>query len=122
MCATISGKVPCYAISRCKDGEGEFLTILGERIRKNNAVCDRGRASESPTSGELWMGGERIDRLRPLRDSKYRISALRCFLHLSGWNRTWAMACRLRETASVGNRYTRGTALAQVKMTAHAKG
>src|SRR5215831_9097819 len=47
--------------------EGEFLTILGESGSGKTTLLRIIAGFESATSGELWMGGERLDRLPPYK-------------------------------------------------------
>src|SRR5437588_6806572 len=47
--------------------EGEFLTILGESGSGKTTLLRIIAGFESATSGELWMSGERLDRLPPYR-------------------------------------------------------
>src|SRR6266568_8946850 len=47
--------------------EGEFLTILGESGSGKTTLLRIIAGFESATAGELWMSGERLDRLPPYR-------------------------------------------------------
>ncbi len=47
--------------------EGEFLTILGESGSGKTTLLRIIAGFESATSGEIWMGGERLDSLPPYR-------------------------------------------------------
>jgi ABC-type Fe3+/spermidine/putrescine transport system ATPase subunit len=47
--------------------EGEFLTILGESGSGKTTLLRTIAGFESATSGEIWMGGERLDFLPPYR-------------------------------------------------------
>src|SRR5437016_7227426 len=47
--------------------EGEFLTILGESGSGKTTLLRIIAGFETATSGELWMSGERLDRLPPYR-------------------------------------------------------
>jgi spermidine/putrescine transport system ATP-binding protein len=47
--------------------EGEFLTILGESGSGKTTLLRIIAGFESADSGELWMGGERLDTLPPYR-------------------------------------------------------
>src|SRR6516165_4440974 len=47
--------------------EGEFLTILGESGSGKTTLLRIIAGFESATSGELWMGGERLDQQPPYR-------------------------------------------------------
>src|SRR5258707_13924041 len=46
-------------------GEGEFLTILGESGSGKTTLLRIIAGFESASSGEVWMGGERLDTLPP---------------------------------------------------------
>src|SRR6516162_2485631 len=45
--------------------EGEFLTILGESGSGKTTLLRIVAGFESASAGEIWMGGERLDRLPP---------------------------------------------------------
>src|SRR5215469_15177139 len=47
--------------------EGEFLTILGESGSGKTTLLRIVAGFENATSGELWMGGERLDAQPPYR-------------------------------------------------------
>ncbi len=47
--------------------EGEFLTILGESGSGKTTLLRIVAGFETATSGELWMGSERLDRQPPYR-------------------------------------------------------
>src|SRR6266702_8802759 len=47
--------------------EGEFLTILGESGSGKTTLLRIVAGFEKATSGELWMGAERMDVLPPYR-------------------------------------------------------
>src|ERR1700756_5122576 len=47
--------------------EGEFLTILGESGSGKTTLLRIIAGFENASSGELWMGGERLDPLPPYR-------------------------------------------------------
>src|SRR5437667_1246907 len=47
--------------------EGEFLTVLGESGSGKTTLLRIIAGFETATSGELWMSGERLDRLPPYR-------------------------------------------------------
>src|SRR5215471_15614576 len=47
--------------------EGEFLTILGESGSGKTTLLRIIAGFESATSGELWMGGQRLDSLPPYK-------------------------------------------------------
>ncbi len=46
---------------------GEFLTLLGESGSGKTTLLRLIAGFEQPTSGEIWMGGERLDTLPPYR-------------------------------------------------------
>jgi len=48
-------------------GQGEFLTILGESGSGKTTLLRIIAGFESTSSGEVWMGGERLDLLPPYR-------------------------------------------------------
>src|ERR1700741_77855 len=50
-----------------KVAEGEFLTILGESGSGKTTLLRILAGFENPTSGELWMKGERLDKLPPFK-------------------------------------------------------
>src|ERR1700739_3455660 len=100
--------------------EGEFLTILGESGSGKTTVLRIIAGFESATSGELWMGAERLDRLPPYKrpvNTVFQHYAL--FPHLT-----------VKENVAYGLRVARPTetdisarveqALARVKMTDYA--
>jgi spermidine/putrescine transport system ATP-binding protein len=101
--------------------EGEFLTILGESGSGKTTLLRIVAGFESPTSGELWMGGERIDRLPPFKrrvNTVFQHYAL--FPHLSvEQNVGYGLQVAKRPASEIATRVEQ--ALAQVKMTAHAK-
>src|SRR5215475_6120718 len=47
--------------------EGEFLTILGESGSGKTTLLRILAGFEQPTSGEVWMAGERLDAHPPYR-------------------------------------------------------
>jgi spermidine/putrescine transport system ATP-binding protein len=48
-------------------GSGEFLTLLGESGSGKTTLLRLIAGFEQPSSGEIWMGGERLDTLPPYR-------------------------------------------------------
>ena len=101
--------------------EGEFLTILGESGSGKTTLLRIIAGFETADSGELWMGGERLDRLPPYRrrvNTVFQHYAL--FPHLTveenvGYGLSVAKLPRAEITARVEE------ALAMVKMQAYAK-
>jgi len=100
--------------------EGEFLTILGESGSGKTTLLRIIAGFEIASSGELWMNGERLDHLPPYRrrvNTVFQHYAL--FPHLSV-EQNVAYGLRVEKSeADISSRVER--ALAQVKMSAHAK-
>src|ERR1700690_1171411 len=48
-------------------GSGEFLTLLGESGSGKTTLLRLIAGFEQPTSGEIWMAGERLDTLPPYK-------------------------------------------------------
>ena len=101
--------------------EGEFLTILGESGSGKTTLLRIIAGFETADSGEIWMGGERLDPLPPYRrrvNTVFQSYAL--FPHLT-----------VEENVGYGLRVARvpkpeiatrvEEALTMVKMTAHAR-
>jgi ABC-type Fe3+/spermidine/putrescine transport system ATPase subunit len=61
------GKNPVLRDISLQIAEGEFLTILGESGSGKTTLLRIIAGFESATSGEIWMGGERLDSLPPYR-------------------------------------------------------
>src|SRR6201998_2309442 len=101
--------------------EGEFLTILGESGSGKTTVLRIIAGFESATSGELWMGGERLDRLPPYKrrvNTVFQHYAL--FPHLSvEQNVAYGLRVAKHSESEISARVEQ--ALARVKMTAYAK-
>ena len=101
--------------------EGEFLTILGESGSGKTTLLRIVAGFESATSGELWMGGERLDRLPPYKrrvNTVFQHYAL--FPHLTvEQNVGYGLRVAKHPEAEVSSRVEQ--ALARVKMTAQAK-
>lgn len=101
--------------------EGEFLTILGESGSGKTTLLRTIAGFETADSGELWMGGERLDRLPPYRrrvNTVFQHYAL--FPHLTveqnvGYGLSVAKVPRAEITERVEQ------ALAMVKMAAYAR-
>jgi len=101
--------------------EGEFLTILGESGSGKTTLLRIVAGFESATSGELWMGSERLDRLPPYRrrvNTVFQHYAL--FPHLTvEENVGYGLRVARRPDAEIRQRVDE--ALDKVKMTAHAQ-
>jgi spermidine/putrescine transport system ATP-binding protein len=101
--------------------EGEFLTILGESGSGKTTLLRIVAGFESASSGELWMGGERLDHQPPYRrrvNTVFQSYAL--FPHLTvEENVGYGLRVAKRPAAEIAQRVAE--ALDKVKMTAHAK-
>jgi spermidine/putrescine transport system ATP-binding protein len=100
--------------------EGEFLTILGESGSGKTTLLRIIAGFESTDSGEIMMGGERLDRLPPYRrrvNTVFQHYAL--FPHLTvAENVGYALKVAKRPKREIAERVEQ--ALAMVKMTAYA--
>src|SRR6202140_2399664 len=101
--------------------EGEFLTILGESGSGKTTLLRIVAGFETATSGELWMGGERLDHQPPYRrrvNTVFQSYAL--FPHLTvEQNVAYGLRVAKRPASEISERVAE--ALDKVKMTAHAK-
>src|SRR5277367_82632 len=101
--------------------EGEFLTILGESGSGKTTLLRIIAGFETASSGELWMGPERLDAQPPYRrrvNTVFQSYAL--FPHLTvEENVAYGLRVARRPDAEVQQRVAE--ALEKVKMTAHAK-
>ena len=101
--------------------EGEFLTILGESGSGKTTLLRIIAGFESASSGELWMGAERLDHQPPYRrrvNTVFQSYAL--FPHLTvEQNVGYGLRVAKRPAAEIRQRVAE--ALDKVKMTAHAK-
>jgi spermidine/putrescine transport system ATP-binding protein len=101
--------------------EGEFLTILGESGSGKTTLLRVIAGFEQATSGELWMGGERLDAMPPYKrpvNTVFQHYAL--FPHLTiGDNVGYGLRIAGVSKAETATRVQE--ALAMVKMTAHAE-
>ncbi len=101
--------------------EGEFLTILGESGSGKTTLLRIIAGFERATSGELWMGTERLDAQPPYRrrvNTVFQHYAL--FPHLTvEENVGYGLRVAKRPEAEITQRVVE--ALAKVKMTEHAK-
>jgi spermidine/putrescine transport system ATP-binding protein len=101
--------------------EGEFLTILGESGSGKTTLLRIIAGFETATSGEIWMGTERLDHQPPYRrriNTVFQNYAL--FPHLTvEQNVGYGLRVAKRPVAEIAQRVAE--ALEKVKMTAHAK-
>jgi len=101
--------------------EGEFLTILGESGSGKTTLLRIVAGFETATSGDLWMGAERLDHQPPYRrrvNTVFQSYAL--FPHLTvEENVGYGLRVAKRPAAEIAQRVAE--ALDKVKMTAHAK-
>jgi ABC-type Fe3+/spermidine/putrescine transport system ATPase subunit len=101
--------------------EGEFLTILGESGSGKTTLLRIIAGFESASSGEVWMGTERLDTQPPYRrrvNTVFQHYAL--FPHLTvEQNVSYGLRVAKRPEAEISQRVAE--ALEKVKMTAHAK-
>ncbi len=101
--------------------EGEFLTILGESGSGKTTFLRILAGFEQPTSGEVWMSGERLDTQPPYRrrvNTVFQHYAL--FPHMTvEQNVGYGLAVAKRPPAEIQSRVSE--ALAKVKMSAYAK-
>lgn len=101
--------------------EGEFLTILGESGSGKTTLLRIIAGFETASSGELWMNGERLDPLPPYKrrvNTVFQHYAL--FPHLTvEQNVGYGLRVERQKQTETSARVEQ--ALAQVKMTAHAK-
>lgn len=101
--------------------EGEFLTILGESGSGKTTLLRIIAGFENATSGELWMGAERLDAQPPYRrrvNTVFQNYAL--FPHLTvEQNIAYGLRVARRPQAEIEQRVA--DALEKVKMAAHAK-
>src|SRR5437016_1130936 len=101
--------------------EGEFLTILGESGSGKTTLLRIIAGFESATTGELWMGGERLDRLPPYKrrvNTVFQHYAL--FPHLTvEQNVGYGLRVAKHSASEIDAQVEQ--ALARVKMAAYAK-
>jgi spermidine/putrescine ABC transporter ATP-binding subunit len=101
--------------------EGEFLTILGESGSGKTTLLRILAGFEQPTSGEVWMSGERLDTQPPYRrrvNTVFQHYAL--FPHMTvEQNVGYGLQIAKRPAAEIESRVTE--ALAKVKMSAYTK-
>ncbi|HLV86005.1 MAG TPA: ABC transporter ATP-binding protein [Candidatus Sulfotelmatobacter sp.] len=101
--------------------EGEFLTILGESGSGKTTLLRIIAGFESATSGELWIGSERLDRQPPYRRAVNTVfQSYALFPHLTVEdNVAYGLRVAGRPDDEVKQRVA--AALDKVKMAAHAK-
>src|SRR6202790_2546248 len=101
--------------------EGEFLTILGESGSGKTTLLRIIAGFETASAGEVWMGGERLDRQPPYRrrvNTVFQHYAL--FPHLTvEQNVAYGLRVAKRPEAEIVVRVKE--ALEKVKMSVHAK-
>jgi spermidine/putrescine transport system ATP-binding protein len=101
--------------------EGEFLTILGESGSGKTTLLRIVAGFETATSGELWMGSERLDQQPPYRrrvNTVFQHYAL--FPHLTvEQNVGYGLRVAKRPQAEIAQRVTE--ALEKVRMSSYAK-
>jgi spermidine/putrescine transport system ATP-binding protein len=101
--------------------EGEFLTILGESGSGKTTLLRIIAGFESATSGEVWMGGQRLDHLPAYKrrvNTVFQHYAL--FPHLTvEQNVGYGLRVERQAAADISSRVEQ--ALERVKMTVHAK-
>jgi len=101
--------------------EGEFLTVLGESGSGKTTLLRIIAGFEHADSGEIWMGGERLDSLPPYRrrvNTVFQHYAL--FPHLAVEDNVgYGLRVGKLPKAEIATRVQQ--ALAMVKMTAYAK-
>ena len=101
--------------------EGEFLTILGESGSGKTTLLRIIAGFETATSGEVWMGAERLDQQPPYRrrvNTVFQHYAL--FPHLTvEENVGYGLRIAKRPRAEIAQRVAE--ALDKVQMTVHAK-
>src|SRR5260370_33800328 len=101
--------------------EGEFLTILGESGSGKTTLLRIIAGFETATSGEVWMGAERLDQQPPYRRRVNTVlQNYAIFPHLTvEQNVAYGLRVARRPDAEIEQRVAE--ALGKVKMTAHAK-
>src|SRR3984893_8718038 len=101
--------------------EGEFLTVLGESGSGKTTLLRIIAGFEHASSGELWMGEERLDKQAPYRrrvNTVFQHYAL--FPHLTvEQNVGYGLRVAKRPASEIADRVSE--ALDKVKMTAYAK-
>jgi spermidine/putrescine ABC transporter ATP-binding subunit len=115
------GRNPVLRNVSLEIAEGEFLTILGESGSGKTTLLRIIAGFETASSGELWMGPERLDHQPPYRrrvNTVFQNYAL--FPHLTvEQNVGYGLRVAKRPAAEIAHRVAE--ALDKVKMTAYAK-
>lgn len=114
------GRNPVLRDVSLEIAEGEFLTILGESGSGKTTLLRIIAGFESATSGELWMGGQRLDQQPPYRrrvNTVFQHYAL--FPHLTV-EQNVAYGLRVAKRPEVEIKERVADALEKVQMTAHA--
>jgi len=106
--------------------EGEFLTILGESGSGKTTLLRIIAGFESATSGELWMGDERLGSVRLDHQPPYRRRVNTVFQHYALFphltvEQNVAYGLRVAKRPEEEIRQRVAEALDKVKMSAHAK-
>ncbi len=115
------GRNPVLRDISLEIAEGEFLTILGESGSGKTTLLRVLAGFESATSGEFWMGGERLDLLPPYRrriNTVFQNYAL--FPHLTVAENV-AYGLRIAKLPEPDIQSRVQAALAMAKMSAHAQ-
>jgi ABC-type Fe3+/spermidine/putrescine transport system ATPase subunit len=110
------GQAPVLRDVSLEIAAGEFLTVLGESGSGKTTLLRLLAGFEHPDGGEIWMDGERLDRLPPNKrgvNTVFQHYAL--FPHLSVFENV-AYGLRARKTAKEEIAPRVEKALAQVKM------
>src|SRR2546423_9888257 len=115
------GRNPVLRDISLQVSEGEFLTILGESGSGKTTLLRIVAGFETATSGEVWMGAERLDAQPPYRrrvNTVFQSYAL--FPHLTvEQNVAYGLRVAKRPDSEISRRVAE--ALDKIKMTAHAK-
>src|SRR6201998_4758284 len=113
------GRNPVLRDVSLEIAEGEFLTILGESGSGKTTLLRIIAGFETASSGELWMGSERLDQRPPYRrrvNTVFQHYAL--FPHLTvEQNVGYGLTVEKQTKSEVASRGE--TALATAKLTAH---
>jgi len=114
------GRNPVLRNVSLEIAEGEFLTILGESGSGKTTLLRIVAGFETATSGELWMGPERLDHQPPyLRRVNTVFQSYALFPHLTvEENVAYGLRVAKRPDAEIKQRVAE--ALDKVKMTVHA--